>query len=122
MRITVKRGDRYLIPKDKLAEASAKLSRFEDAEELEDVHAYCLQLERVAKLKQKKEPELASLLRRASDEIINMSNFRDSQASRLLEQRQKDEQAMLDYLDEIDGQLLDDPVFVIRQKVSEVFR
>jgi hypothetical protein len=58
MRMTVNRGGKKLIPKDKLAEASEKLARFEDAEELEDVTAYCLQLNRVAELKQKKEPEV----------------------------------------------------------------
>ena len=122
MRITVNRGGKKLIPKDKIAEASEKLARFEDAEEMEDVMAYCLQLRRVADLKKKKEPELYSLLRMAADEIVNMSNFRDSEASKLLIKRQENKKELLDFLDEIDGQLIDDPVSLIRQKIEEVLR
>lgn len=120
MRITVNRGGKKLIPKDKIAEASEKLARFEDAEELEDVRAYCLQLKRVAKEKQEKEPEVASLLHRAADEIVNMSDFRDSQAFKLLVKRQENKKELLDFLDEIDGQIMDDPVAVIREKLEEI--
>ena len=119
-RYTIKRGNKWLVPKDQWPEAAEKLAKFEDAEELEDVRAYCLQLKRVAKEKQEKEPEVASLLHRAADEIVNMSDFRDSQAFKLLVKRQENKKELLDFLDEIDGQIMDDPVAVIREKVEEI--
>ena len=128
MRYTVNRGQgKWIIPKNQLSEAAEKLARFEDAEELEDVRAYCLQLRRVADLKKKKEPELYSLLRMAADEIVNMSNFRGSMAADPSKKIKEDAQRRHDmkkeifsFLDEIDGQIMDDPVAVIREKLAEV--
>lgn len=122
MRYTENRHGKWIIPKKHLQAAMEKLARFEDAEELEDVRAYCLQLRRVADLKKKKEPELYSLLRMAADEIVNMSDFRDSQAFKLLVKRQENKKELLDFLDEIDGQLIDDPVSLIRQKIEEILK
>lgn len=126
-RYTVNRCGKWIIPKNQLSEAAEKLARFEDAEELEDVRAYCLQLKRVAKEKQEKEPEVASLLHRAADEIVNMSNFRGSMAADLSKKIKEDAQRRHDmkkeifsFLDDIDGQIMDDPVAVIREKLEEV--
>lgn len=120
MRITVNRGGKWIIPKDKIAEASEKLARFEDAEELEDVMAYCLQLRRVADLKKIKEPELYSLLSRAADEIVNMSNFRDSAAAGLMAKNAAKKKEILDYLDELDEPHTYYPIDGIRKKIMEV--
>ena len=127
MRYTENRYGKWIIPKKHLQAAMEKLARFEDAEELEDVKAYCLQLERAAKVLQKKEPEVASLLRRAADEIVNMSNFRGSMAADLSKKIKEDAQRghemkkeIFSFLDEIDGQIMDDPVAVIREKLAEV--
>lgn len=128
-RYTIKRGDKWLVPKDQWPEAAEKLARFEDTEELEDVRAYCLLLKRVAKEKQEKEPEVASLLHRAADEIVNMSNFRGSMAADLSKKIKEDAQRRHDmkkeifsFLDEIDGQIMDDPVAVIREELKEIMR
>jgi hypothetical protein len=127
MRYTENRYGKWIIPKKHLQAATEKLARFEDTEELEDVRAYCLQLKRVAKEKQEKEPEVASLLHRAADEIVNMSNFRGSMAADLSKKIKEDAQRRHDmkkeifsFLDEIDGQIMDDPVAVIREKLEEV--
>lgn len=110
-----------------MAAATEKLARLEDAEEMEDVTAYCLQLNRVADLKKETEPELHSLITRAADKIIHMSNFRDSAAAQLsekIERATKQRQAMkteiFSFLDEIDGQITDDPVSLIREKLEEI--
>lgn len=127
MRYTVNHAGKWIVPKDQWPEAAEKLAKFEDTEELEDVRAYCLQLKRVAKEKQEKEPEVAILLRRAADEIVNMSNFRDSVAADLSKKIKEDAQRKHDmkkeifsFLDEIDGQIMDDPVAVIREKLEEI--
>ena len=127
MRYTENRYGKWIIPKKHLQAATEKLARLEDAEEFEDVRAYCLQLERAAKELQKKEPEVASLLRRAADEIVNMSNFRDSAAAELAEKIEKATQRghemkkeIFSFLDEIDGQILDGPVAEIRKKLEEL--
>lgn len=127
MRYTENRYGKWIIPIRHIAAATEKLARLEDAEEMEDVMAYCLQLKRVADLKKETEPELHSLLTRAADEIIHTSNFRDSAAAQLsekIEKATKRGQAIkaeiFSFLDEIDGQIIDDPVAVIREKVEEV--
>lgn len=120
MRLTKKSGDKWIVPKQLWEEAAEKLARLEDAEHLEDVMAYCLCLNRAAKEKERTEPEIASLLGRAADEIVNMSNFRDSAAALLAEKQEKRKKELLAYIDEVDGYIADDPVSLIREKVEEL--
>lgn len=117
-RYTIKRGDKWLVPKDQWPEAAEKLARYEDAEELEDVQAYCLELERAAEEIREKHPEISKLIRRAADEIVSMSNWHDSTCKRLLDKARDQKKTLLTFLDEIDGQITDDPVTVIREKLG----
>ena len=121
MRYTEKRFGKIVVPKVKLDDAIKKLADYEDIEELEDVQAYCLDLRRLAnELRTKNGKEASDLVLRAADEIVKMSNFRNSAAAELVEKQARKKKAVLDYLDNIDGQLIDDLVSEIREKITEI--
>ena len=120
-RITVLRGDRYLIPKDKIKEASEKLSRYEDIEELEDIKAYSSQLYEIAsQLRIDGRPETAKAVEQAAAKIVDLNNFVDTAAGRILRINEQNKKEILDFIDDVDGLLYDDPVYVIRKKIEEV--
>jgi len=120
-RITVLRGDRYLIPKDKIKEASEKLSRYEDIEELEDIKAYSSQLHEIAsQLRIDGRPETAKAVEQAAAKIVDLNNFVDTAAGRILRINEQNKKEILDFIDDVDGLLYDDPVYVIRKKIEEV--
>lgn len=90
MRITVKRGDRYLIPKDKLAEASAKLARYEDTG---------------------LEPEqIIEMDRLYSEKCAEVGNLH----ARLIILKTQ----INIVLDEVDGQITDDPICEVREGLN----
>ena len=120
-RITVLRGDRYLIPKDKIKEASEKLSRYEDIEELEDIKVYSSQLHEIAsQLRIDGRPETAKAVEQAAAKIVDLNNFVDTAAGRILRINEQNKKEILDFIDDVDGLLYDDPVYVIRKKIEEV--
>jgi len=120
-RITVLRGDRYLIPKDKIKEASEKLSRYEDIEELEDIKVYSSQLHEIAsQLRIDGRPETAKAVEQAAAKIVDLNNFVDTAAGRILRINEQNKKEILDFIDDVDSLLYDDPVYVIRKKIEEV--
>lgn len=118
------------MPKTLWAQAAEKLARFEDAEELEDVRDYCQAMWNLANAeRQNLRPDYANALDKAATKIIQLSTFRETSAGSMAEQTQeiinkaaRIRKEIFDFLDEIDGQIIDDPVGVIREKVEEVFR
>ena len=120
MRYTERRNGVCVLLKRYHDEGVQKLARYEDAEELEDVQAYCLELERAAEEIEEKHPEISRLIRRAADEIVSMSNWHDSTCKRLLDKARDQKKTLLTFLDEIDGQIMSDPVSLIREKVEKI--
>ena len=120
-RITVLRGDRWLIPKDRIKEASEKLARYENTEELEDVGAYCDQLHEIAhQLRIDGRPKTAQAMLDAAAEIVRLNSFTETAAGQLLKTNEQKKAELLAFIDDVDGLLYDDPVYVIRQKVEEL--
>ena len=128
-RYTIKRGDKWLVPKDQWPEAAEKLALFEDAEELEDVQEYCQAMWNLADAERGNlRPDYARALEKAADKIIQLSTFHATASGAMAEKidaaikrGQRLRKEIFDLLDEIDGQLLDDPIFVIREKMEEIF-
>lgn len=130
MRYTENHAGKWIVPKDQWPGAAEKLAKFEDAEELEDVRDYCQAMWNLANAeRQNLRPDYANALDKAATKIIQLSTFHESAAGSMAEQTQKIinrsariRKEIFDFLDEIDGQILDDPVSTIREKVEEVFR
>lgn len=128
MRYTENHCGVWIVPKDLWKQAAEKLARFEDAEELEDVRSYCQAMWNLANAeRQNLRPDYANALEKAATKIIQLSAFRESEAISMAEQTQeivnrsaRIRREIFDFLDEIDGQIIDDPVGVIREKLEEV--
>ena len=121
MRITVNRGGKYLIPKDKIAEASVKLARYETIEEIDDVRDYTRQVMKAAdELDKHQKYGYAEMMRHNAALIVKLNSFHGSAAGSLMRKSETVKEELLDYLDDIDGMPYDDPVNMIRQKVEEL--
>ena len=93
MRYTIKRGDKWLVPKRAWDKAAEKLARYEDSG-----------------LDPEKIYEMDRLFTEKCAELNRMKAEYD---------RKKAE--VMIYLDWIDGQITDDPVAEIREKLEEIF-
>ena len=128
MRYTENHYGVWIVPKTLWAQAAEKLARFEDAEELEDVRDYCQAMWNLANAeRQNLRPDYANALDKAATKIIQLSTFHESSAGSMAEQTQeiinrsaRIRKEIFDFLDEIDGQIIDDPIGVIREKLEEV--
>lgn len=118
-RLTIKRRDKWIIPKRKLAEAAKKLAMFEDAEELEDVNEYCQAMWHLADAERgNSRIDYADAFDKAAAKIIQLSTFNATATGSMAERTEKIKQELLDFIDEIDGQIMDDPVSEIREKLE----
>lgn len=114
MRYTKNHCGVYVIPKDLLQEATKKLARLENTEENEDVGKLIRKL--------RKHKPTKKLMEEAADALTVINDFEDLQSLTLRKRMNEQRKELLDFLDDIDGQLIDDPVAAMREKVTEVFR
>ena len=129
MRYTENHADKWIVPKDQWPEAAEKLAMFEDAEELEDVKEYCQAMWCLADAERGNlRPDYAAALEHAAAKIVQLNTFHESVTGSMAKKTQEAvsrykriRKEIFGFLDEIDGQLLDDPIFVIREKLEEVF-
>ena len=120
MRYTANHGGVHIIPKELLSDAAKKLAGYEDVEEREEINSLINDMRKTAKAIQEKDPVIASMLRRAAAMITVVNDFDNAESLILRKKMTEQRMQLLDFLDEIDGQLLDDPVGLIREKVEEV--
>ena len=128
MRYTENHAGKWIVPKDQWPEAAEKLAMFEDAEELEDVKEYCQAMWNLADAERgHKRLTYAKAWEKAADKIIQLSTFHESATGSMVKKTQEAvsrykriRKELFDFLDEIDGQMLDDPIFVIREKMEEL--
>lgn len=128
MRYTIDRGGRMLVQKDQWPEAAEKLAMFEDAEELEDVNDYCRVMRNLAEAEKKNGRDgYAAALENAAAKIIQLNTFHQTATGAMAEKIDADRKRkralrteIFDFLDEIDGQIMSDPVSLIREKLEEI--
>lgn len=128
MRYTVNHAGKWIVPKDQWPEAAEKLAMFEEAEELDDVSEYCQAMRRLAEVERKHgRLAYAAALEHAAAKIVQLNTFHATASGAMVEKidaaikrGQRLRKEIFAFLDEIDGQLLDDPVFVIREKLEEL--
>ena len=114
MRYTEDHCGTYVVPKAHLAKAIKKLARLENAEENGDVGKLIRKL--------RKHKPTRKLMEEAADALALINDFENIQSLALRRQMGEQEKELMEFLDEIDGQLIDDPVNAFRDKVQEVFR
>lgn len=114
MRYTKDHCGTYVVPKAHLDKAIKKLARLENAEENGDVGKLIRKL--------RKHKPTRKLMEEAADALTVINDFEDLQSLTLRKRMNEQRKELLDFLDDIDGQLIDDPVAAMREKVTEVFR
>ena len=121
MRYTVNSGGKWLVPKDQWGPAGEKLARYENVEEIEDVKEYCKQILMSAdELEKKQLYGYAEMMRHNAALIAKLNSFQEGMAGSLMNNYVQKKAKFLEFLDDVDGQILDDPVFVIREKAEEI--
>lgn len=120
MRYTKDHCGVYVIPKKHLQDAIKKLARYEDLEELKDIKDMTRGLRKAAEAKQKSDPAGASIMKQAVMIIITMYDAMGAEAVLLREKLTNQKERALAILDDVDGQITDDPVALARERLEKM--